>query len=478
VDLSAHAGADLPARRAFLGRTAAGLAGAGALTVALGGTARAATVSASPQWYDVRSYGAVGDGVADDTTSLQNTIAAAAAAGGGTVYLPTGKYKISSPLVISTGLRITGDGQKASIISSTTASSLFSFPADASWWEVAHVTAVNSGGHIFAGSGNLSAFHVHHCSLQSNSNTSSIWTQSSGTLVEAYFSYCDLSQGGSAPLVAAFDLTDPNGGFNACVWEKCVCTMESAATASFFNWVCTSSGTSSYGNVWRDVVFEQCNAGAIYALAHFGAVLDNVSLWDSNQVATASSADFLHFGRNAANIGSRGITVRNCMRSNSTLGSGKYDLSFDAWTQQVLVENFRAAPDSAAINLAGLTGAQIVGSSVGTTISGATVGVAAATGAGTAPPAPTVTGGAAGTSGTVSWGTGMSPKSGAQVSITFGTPLVHIPTVTASASNAATAALQVYVTNVTATGFTVACATTPAASQPGTAYSLAWTATS
>lgn len=46
--------------------------------------------------YNVRDYGATGDGVTDDTTAIQNTLAAAAA--GGTVVFPAGTYKFSVAL--------------------------------------------------------------------------------------------------------------------------------------------------------------------------------------------------------------------------------------------------------------------------------------------------------------------------------------------------------------------------------------------
>jgi hypothetical protein len=45
--------------------------------------------------YNVKSYGAVGDGVTDDTTAIQAAITAAENAGGGTVYFPRGKYAAS-----------------------------------------------------------------------------------------------------------------------------------------------------------------------------------------------------------------------------------------------------------------------------------------------------------------------------------------------------------------------------------------------
>lgn len=51
--------------------------------------------------YDVRDYGAVGDGVADDGPAVNRALAAAASAGGGTVVAPLGKtFRIATPIVI------------------------------------------------------------------------------------------------------------------------------------------------------------------------------------------------------------------------------------------------------------------------------------------------------------------------------------------------------------------------------------------
>jgi len=43
-------------------------------------------------WFDVKSYGAVGDGVTDDTDAIQDAIDATAAAGGGIIWFPPGTY--------------------------------------------------------------------------------------------------------------------------------------------------------------------------------------------------------------------------------------------------------------------------------------------------------------------------------------------------------------------------------------------------
>jgi uncharacterized Zn-binding protein involved in type VI secretion len=47
-------------------------------------------------WYNVRDYGATGDGTTDDATAMQACLTACRLAGGGTVYYPPGTYLIGS----------------------------------------------------------------------------------------------------------------------------------------------------------------------------------------------------------------------------------------------------------------------------------------------------------------------------------------------------------------------------------------------
>lgn len=62
----------------------------------LGGTASAPTVSNIARVFNVRDYGAVGDGATDDSTAINSAITAASGAGGGTVFFPQGTYVVSS----------------------------------------------------------------------------------------------------------------------------------------------------------------------------------------------------------------------------------------------------------------------------------------------------------------------------------------------------------------------------------------------
>ena len=58
---------------------------------------------------DVIYFGAVGDGVADDTAAFRKALNFASRLGGGTVFVPVGKYKITGSLVIPDGVTLRGD---------------------------------------------------------------------------------------------------------------------------------------------------------------------------------------------------------------------------------------------------------------------------------------------------------------------------------------------------------------------------------
>lgn len=64
--------------------------------------------SGTIQSFNVRWYGAIGDGMTDDTLAIQACIDACEAAGGGVAFFPPGDYAISNTLVVNGPVRIVG----------------------------------------------------------------------------------------------------------------------------------------------------------------------------------------------------------------------------------------------------------------------------------------------------------------------------------------------------------------------------------
>lgn len=59
--------------------------------------------------FDVRAYGAQGDGTADDTGAVLAALQAAGGQGGGTVFLPRGRYRLTQPLSIPRFVTLRGE---------------------------------------------------------------------------------------------------------------------------------------------------------------------------------------------------------------------------------------------------------------------------------------------------------------------------------------------------------------------------------
>lgn len=93
---------------------------AGAVTFLQAGTGAVARSVQSKERdiVSVKDFGAVGDGVTDDTAAIQAAINSIA--NGGIVYVPTGTYCISKPLRMTPDKSLIGEGRTTTIIKKTT----------------------------------------------------------------------------------------------------------------------------------------------------------------------------------------------------------------------------------------------------------------------------------------------------------------------------------------------------------------------
>lgn len=67
-------------------------------------------------WVSVKDFGAVGDGVTDDTDAIQATIDFVHSEGGGFVFLPRGTYLVGSTIDVKSRVILQGEGVDATII--------------------------------------------------------------------------------------------------------------------------------------------------------------------------------------------------------------------------------------------------------------------------------------------------------------------------------------------------------------------------
>jgi hypothetical protein len=75
-----------------------------------------AVAAPPPTVYDVTTFGAQGDGVADDSNPIQAAIDAANSRGGGTVVFPAGTFRITRALTIYSQIVLRGAGMRATVI--------------------------------------------------------------------------------------------------------------------------------------------------------------------------------------------------------------------------------------------------------------------------------------------------------------------------------------------------------------------------
>jgi len=62
----------------------------------------------TPGIYNIKDFGAVGDGTTDDTVAFKSAMAFIASRNGGTLQLPEGDFVITSPVALSSGLKMQG----------------------------------------------------------------------------------------------------------------------------------------------------------------------------------------------------------------------------------------------------------------------------------------------------------------------------------------------------------------------------------
>lgn len=121
---------------------------------------------------NVLDYGAIGDGVADDTTAMQEALTAAGVSGGA-VYVPAGTYKVTATLTMGSDLLLFGAGRFVSRIKGNLTAALLQSPNTATRyyrWGIQDIgfdnTAKTNAGGIAVNLKNISHAYISNLDIQ------------------------------------------------------------------------------------------------------------------------------------------------------------------------------------------------------------------------------------------------------------------------------------------------------------------------
>lgn len=115
--------------------------------VAPGQTSRPIGATITEICVSVKSFGAKGDGIAIDTTSIQNAMNFVQAAGGGVVWFPAGTYLVDQALTLTSAnsVRLVGAGMATLVKSNNATANLFTFATAATTCSVEKMRISHTG---------------------------------------------------------------------------------------------------------------------------------------------------------------------------------------------------------------------------------------------------------------------------------------------------------------------------------------------
>lgn len=282
---------------------------------------------------NVLDFGAVGDNTADDTAAIQAAIDAVVAAGGGSVYFPSGTYKLTDTLVVDTGVYtqgiiLFGEGRNTILNQTGSAKDAVHFSTTQflqnSGLRDMKITCAATAGHCINIVYGCTTCFVTNVDLEQANPAKSVifgdYTSFGGGVYDTKFSggswYCAATSTAAGVAFAA------NGTiFNENIFENLRCY--NAKTLQFFYINTTTTPTIwLINNTWRNINFEVCSGGGIYFDCFKNCTFQNLSFWD------AQGTYDNHLIEMGSGVGyeSASNTFINVGRNGDTLGTGVYDI--------------------------------------------------------------------------------------------------------------------------------------------------------
>ncbi len=298
--------------------------------VQVDGTLQAPLQDKGGQVYNVKAYGAKGDGTTDDTTAVQSAISAMPSTAA-VLDFPPGTFNIDSAALTSipNGSVVQGAGRGATILRSTTGTNdLFHFEDGKKFitFRDMEIRVWSGGGHVFAPQGVLQQCYFLNLYIAQLNPGKSIWKQLDFGYYYNSWRECYLYHGG-ATTVPAFDFTSATGAVhNANSWTRLTLETESTHATYFFDFATSASADFLYTNYFTDITAEVTNGGVARVRSGVMFVFRNIDIFD----LTTTVNSLFYVGAGAGNITSRAITFENITRAGGTLGTNLYDIELQS----------------------------------------------------------------------------------------------------------------------------------------------------
>jgi hypothetical protein len=341
-------------------------------TTATGTFTVSVAASATPT-FNVKNYGAQGDGATNDTAAVQAAINAAHAAGSGTVYFPSssGCYMVTS-LTFYSGLSYTGENQSVCLHSISDNAAIIATPSGSAFSDasISYLT--------FAGSGTVTSGY--DClELRGPTNVIIDHVTTTGCAEDGFYitGYgTNFATAGDGLLVTNSMATNSGRNGMSIIAGKNITVRDSVFQYS--NRGAPFDGVDIEPNradqVVENITFENCsflnngNSGSS-ASGHMGfnvweafASLPNLNLRLINNTYSGNLRDGLYAAASGYTLS--GIYVIGGTMSNNQALNG-YRGGVDIWnTSNVVVSNLTVTSPSQAVFLYGVNSAQIANSSL------------------------------------------------------------------------------------------------------------------
>jgi len=276
----------------------------------------------------VKDFGAIGDGVTDDTAAIQAAFAASIE-----VYFPSGSYLTSSPVKLGDGnaRRVYGASRYSTKIENSTSDVFKIETNDAGYLHMSdlHIRSQSGGGHCFKISTNSSVMSFDNLELRQDNADKSIWDQQGGYSGNVSWNQIRCYANSTSNLTAHpfnIESTDIVNGWS---FKNMRCE-KTLGTLQFFN-LNTANASSFVTNCsFENITFQEPYGGWIKLGGCRGVEIKNCASYD---MTAAQTGHGIQIGASTGGQISSRCKISHCGRypsTGGTLDTGISDIQLDS----------------------------------------------------------------------------------------------------------------------------------------------------